>query len=234
VWAEIEALDAKVPAQLQTDMQLAIQALIRHVTLWFLKNAPHPLDVTATIEKFGPAVATLMSHVEKLLSPDLAARAEADAARFIERGAPPALARRIAYLRMLAPACDIVHLAERTKRPLDATAQLYYAVGARFGFDWLRDRTQALVADNGWQRLAIATVVDDLYAQQTDVTRQVARAVPPKAPPAAAIETWFAKNGHAGNMGRIESLLSELKAANAVDISMLLVANREIRGLLGH
>jgi glutamate dehydrogenase len=114
------------------------------------------------------------------------------------------------------------------------TAQLYYAVGARFGFDWLRDRTQALVADNGWQRLAIATVIDDLYAQQTDVTRQVARAMPPKAPPAAAIETWFSKNGHAGDVGRIESLLSELKAANAVDLSMLLVANREIRGLLGH
>src|SRR6185503_11419719 len=45
VWAAIEALDNKVPAEVQLRMQQDVRQLTEHATLWFLQRHDQPLDV---------------------------------------------------------------------------------------------------------------------------------------------------------------------------------------------
>ena len=40
LWADIAKLDNKVDASLQTEMMIAVENLIRHAAMWFLKNVP--------------------------------------------------------------------------------------------------------------------------------------------------------------------------------------------------
>src|SRR3546814_21026702 len=54
-----------------------------------------------------------------------------------------------------------------------AAGAVYYAIGARFGFDWLRGAASRLVAGDHWPRRAGAALVADLYAYQTGLTEKV-------------------------------------------------------------
>src|SRR3982074_1460723 len=51
-WAEIEALDTKVPAKLQYSMAFQTSRLLRHVTYWLLAHRRLQLPVDAAVAEF--------------------------------------------------------------------------------------------------------------------------------------------------------------------------------------
>ena len=55
LWAEIQALDNQVPAELQYDMLDATTRVAEAGTLWCLRNLPSPLNIAVHIEGFSPA-----------------------------------------------------------------------------------------------------------------------------------------------------------------------------------
>ena len=57
VWDEIESLDGRVAAQTQVAMLLKARVLLERATRWLLRNRPRPLDIAATISRFGPSTA---------------------------------------------------------------------------------------------------------------------------------------------------------------------------------
>ena len=232
LWLAIEALDSQVPSALQTEMNLEISRLIRRGTLWFLRNGPHRIDIMRLIDTYGPGAQELAQKLDRLISAELGQRIHETTDLHVKAGAPAALAFRIASLDVIASACDIIRIAAGVKRSAESVARVYFAIGSRLGFDWLRARTKALSAENAWQRMAVTAVIDDLYAQQTDLTAKLARERSRAGSADAVIEGWLTGNRHAPAIHRIEMLLSELKSAKSVDLSMVLVANREIRSLI--
>jgi glutamate dehydrogenase len=230
LWTGIEALDNKVPAAAQTEMNLEIIRLIKRGTLWFLANATRPFDILRNIEQFHPGVSTLAGCLDAVASPDLLADVARRAETLLASQVPEAMARRIASLDVLSPACDIARIATGNGCRVEDVARIYYAFGARFGFEWLRKSAEHLQAETEWQRMAITALVDDLYAQQTALTTKVVEAAGGTEAAEAVIEAWTAANERAVRRNR--DLMSELKTAGAVDLAMLAVANREMRGLI--
>ena len=106
-------------------------------------------------------------------------------------------------------------------------APLYFAVGDHLGFGWLRYQAEKLAAGSYWQKLALAAVVEELYAHQRDVTVRVLDAA--GATSDGAIEAWSATCRPA--VERSRALLGELETATAVDLSMLTVASRQLGAL---
>ena len=134
LWTAIQDLDNQVPAVLQGEMILAARDLVQHATLWFLRNAPKPLDIAATIETYQPGIAALEDGLEDFLG-EIDAVVLADKCRhYQDQGVPDALARRIAALEVLASAPDIVLSAAQCERPVDEVACVYFAVG---GMAWM-------------------------------------------------------------------------------------------------
>ena len=228
LWAEIEALDNKVPAAVQTDMLLDVGRLVERGTLWFLRNRAQPLDIAAAIGEFTPGIEALARHLKTVLSTSRAKALLRNATRRAESGVPKGLARRVASLDVLASALDIVPAAGRNKLAVEDVGDVYFQVGERLGLDWLRAAAAGFAAESHWQRQAVMAIVDDLYGQQRALTA-AALDGNGTGPVAGALDNWI--EAHKPAVERNQRLLEDLGKADAQDLAMLTVANRQIRVL---
>jgi glutamate dehydrogenase len=228
-WGEIEALDNAVPTPVQVEMLAIVHRLVEHTNLWFLRNRPQPLDIAQTIEDYAPGVRVIAENFETIFAEEELALVATVKARLTDAGVPETLARRVAAVDGLIPACGIVDVAKGFDLNLEDVAGTYFEIGVRLGFDWLRTHAEELLTRSHWQRRAVNAIVDDLYSQQTALTASVLTTAAGESG-AAAIECWID-----ANRLLVESamdLLEDIKTGSALDLSMLAVANRQIRSLI--
>ena len=230
LWSDIESLDNKVPAALQTEMLWETNRLVERSTQWFLRNGTHPLDVAATSANYGPGISELMACLGDLISREDKVRTQARAKKLAQQGVPKALALRIADLNVLALASDIVRISRASNLSVEMIGRIYFSVGSRFGLDWLRTKATSLVPETDWQKMAIAAIVDDVFGHQSELTVRVVDAVDGECRVDGVIDEWV--SGRQAVVARTGALLTDLRAAGAVDIAMLAVANRQFRSLV--
>jgi len=227
LWAEIESLDTKVPSAIQTAMLNEIHHLLDWVVLWFLRNAKAGLDMGSHIGEFRDGISELSQGINKALPPHYITDAKKRAKPFIDNGVPEALALKIAGLVNLYSGLDVVRLAARRKCPVLEAASRYYAIGTRFRLGRLRAATDSMGSENHWQQLAIAALVEEIYAHQLALANLVMDFAGPKMDANKAVDAWIAKNQAA--VGPTEQLLGELWATELNDLSMIAVASRQIK-----
>lgn len=223
LWAGIEALDAKVPAQTQIAMIRETGRLVSRCTLWFLQNMTHPIDVGAAIADVKPGIELLTAKMIDVLPHEDRTRLQERAQNYIQDGAPEDLALAIARLDWLGAAPDIIRLASRDVNTVMDVARLYYGLGAALDLKWLRQAARSVAAKTSWQKQAVAAVIEDLYAFQAEITSRVLAS-------GQSAEAWIAARGSAAQ--RITQLTDDMKAAPAIDIAMLAVASRQLRALI--
>ena len=84
--------------------------------------------------------------------------------------------------------------------------------------------------------MAVAAIVDDFYSHQFQLSQNVlaerSNGKSKKAAAGALIEKWEGTRSDASS--RMDRLLSDLRAADGIDLSMLAVANGQFRSLLAH
>jgi glutamate dehydrogenase len=228
VWRAIEELDGKVPATAQTAMQNEANRLVERATLWVLRSMPSPFALGAGIAELSPGVKALEGAVPGILPTDAAAAVLARIEHFVGQGVPHDLAQRVGNLIVLASAADILRIATRQSLTIEAAGRLYFAVGARFSLGWLRASAEKLSGRGHWLKLAAAAAIEDLYGHQRDITSAVAASHPGLGSDEAVL-AWVETNRAA--VERAETLLAELKAASHIDLSMIMVANRQLRTL---
>ncbi len=221
LWAEINALDNRVPAATQIELFRAALRLVERVTAWFLMSAK--LDIKAQAAFFRPGVAALADHLFDILPETHRVELQRRAAAFAGHGVPEALAQRVARFDFLLSAVDIVRLAKAADREVVEAGQRFFAVGARFKLDALRVAARKLAAETQWQKLAAAALIEDLYAHQADLTGHAISGD-------GDFERWI--SGHAGDLARLDALVREIEAAAQPDLAMLTVATRALRGFL--
>ncbi|HEV7371555.1 NAD-glutamate dehydrogenase [Arenibaculum sp.] len=233
LWQEIQGLDNLVPTACQYEMLAETQRLIYRAVSWLLVNVePQPLDLLATREAFGPGVTELSESIEAVLCEDDRQRLSDRAAPWIDAGAPAGLASRVAALPLMGAALEVTRIASQLGRSVPEVATVHYALGHRFGLEWLRSQAYTIRTDTHWQRQAVGAIVDDLFALQGSLSVKVlsssAAAVPGEGD--RLIDDWIA--ARPGPVERIVQLLGELRAQPVVDLAMLAVANRQLRGLV--
>ena len=231
IWSEIEALDAQVPAEIQTRMLLDVRRLLERATRWLLRNRRPPLDIAQTVEHFTAGAQELTGEL-----PNLLLEADRDALeRSVEaltgEGVPEGLAHRVVSLNSLFSALDIVDVASSASRPVEEVASVYFTVGDRLWLHWLRERIDALPRQDRWQTLARAALRDDLYSQQISLTAEVLRSAEVEKPEDApeAVEAWI--EARSTPAARTLGMLSDIRNGGVFDLSTLSVALREIRNL---
>jgi len=230
LWSAIEGLDNKVAARVQAEMMIEIRHAVERVTHWFLANARHPINVTATAADYGPGIAELWSRLDQLLADEDRSALGRRASGYTEKAVPAELARRVASLDFLVSGCDIVRVARAGSHKVEDVARVYFEIGARFGIDWLRGAAEALPLDGHWQKLAVAAIVDDLYAHQSELVTRVLAATAQAAPADGPIESWV--KAHAAPVARAESVIADIKSGGQLDLAMLAVANRQLRSMI--
>ncbi|UKV14266.1 NAD-glutamate dehydrogenase [Thalassospiraceae bacterium SW-3-3] len=232
LWSGIEALDNKVDAKVQIAMFSHINRMVEDVTLWFLRNCEE-LNVGAKIELFRPAVAKVIEAFDDIVPADAAFRTTLDqkSQSLIDRGVPEDLARRVAAMQQMVAVCDIVRIAEATGRDVIDVGATYFAIGARFQLGLLRAAAESIEAETHWQKLARAAAIDDLFGHQRELTRVVLSSGKNGTVGGDLVRKWV--DDHQRGCSRCDQLIDELRAAGQIDLSMITVANRQIRAMVG-
>ena len=117
-----------------------------------------------------------------------------------------------------------VRAGAQSKKPLADVARLYFHIGETFGLGWLRYNAEKLPADNHWQKLAAAAVIEELYAHQKNLTLRMLRGGG-----GDPLASWIKANGL--TMEQMKTMIADLSASEPVDLSMLAVASRHLSAL---
>ena len=220
-WDGVDALDNKVPASVQHEMLLAAGRLVERATAWFLHKPD--LVLAAETGAYRPGIAALADAIADIMPASHRDGLAAHVGALQQHAVPASLALMSARLDFLVSAVDIVRLALATGENVVDLGRRFFAIGARFRLDALRVAARTLDQQSAWQKRAVAAVIEDLYAQQAELTaKQVAATL--------EFEPWIER--HARDLARLEALEREIEGAPAPDLAMLTVATRTLRGVL--
>ena len=231
LWADIEALDNKVPTVAQHAGYQEMRRLIDRATRWFVDVRFPITDVAAEIARYRPVVAQLGAQC-----PDLMHGAERDALfddaeKLVALGLPRALALRLAELLSAFLLLDVVEIAQATKHDAPVVADLHFAVSERLSVDELLTRVTGLPRDDRWSTLARAAARHDVYAALAAITTAVLRSTPEELDAQERIDNWVAQNVE--RVARAQSTVREALDRGVSDLATLSVALRVLRGLPG-
>ncbi len=230
LWAEIEALDGRVPVETQRTMLLKTRVLCERGARWLIRNRPRPLDVAAAVEQFRPGAAVLADAVPGLLAAAAQESARLAAAELAEAGVPPTLANRIGHLEALFPTFDLVEIAAAAALGVEEAAGVYFALGERLELHVLHERIAALPRQERWEALARRALWEDLHGERRALTADVLRTSPANGAVGERVGAWIARNAAA--VERCLQVLADVKAGGSFDLATLSVAVREIRNLI--
>jgi len=233
MWAEIDALDNKVPAAIQTQMRLDTNHLTEWVTLWFLRNGRRPLDIASHVTEFADGFQALYDCLGKCLPKHYLIDITNRAKPYVDAGVPKDLASRVSGLVNMFSGCDIIRLASTRKISVTDASRLYFAIGTRFHLGTLRAVSDRLETHSHWQKLAVAALIEEIYGHQLALASQVLDAGGKRNKKSfdtdQAISNWIEKNQISVN--RTEQLIAELSATEINDLAMIAVASRQLRTL---
>jgi len=230
VWADVAALDNRVPAQTQDRLILWARRLLDRSARWFLSRRPQPLDVLGEIARYAQPVADLTPRLPRLVCGTDDESVEKDTAELMAEGAPAQLARRVAYSLHTFSLLDAVDAAADTGRDLLECAELLYSLSAHLDFDRLFTSVTALERGDRWHALARQAVRDDLYRSLRALTADVLSTTTPEQDAKSKIAQWESEN--ASRLARARRTLDEIAAGAGGDLAALSVAAREIRSMI--
>ncbi|CAN5115464.1 NAD-glutamate dehydrogenase [soil metagenome] len=161
--SEIDALDAKIPGQLQNRLYAELQRLLRWTTMWFLRHEALGDGLEQLIGRYRQGLVDVETVLDEAV-PERDRKAADDHAAMLETsGVPKALALRLARNRFLQRATDIVKIAADAKQDIGAAAAALFQSSSDLSFERLTHEASQLKARDLLERQAINRLTSQLY-----------------------------------------------------------------------
>jgi glutamate dehydrogenase len=151
----IDSLDNRISGTLQLALYAEIEDLLLDRLVWFLRNVDRAQGLAEVVSHYRQGIAAVSAALDEALSPDFAAARDARRQELIGASVPKEIAARMADLRVLGAAPDIVLVADRTGRPIDEVAATYFAAAAFFRLDRLTAAAAGMAVLDHFDRLAL-------------------------------------------------------------------------------
>lgn len=226
---QIEALDSKVPADLQLTLMDELMRLGRRATRWFLRSRREDQDAARDVTHFQPRVEALAGRLDELLEGPSRELWFARFQAYVEAGAPEDLARVVAGTSHLYTLLPIIEASDVTGKDTAEVAAAYFAVGGVLDLSWYLQQITSLPVESNWQALAREAFRDDLDWQQRAITISVLQLNDGPVEIDERVAYWL--DQHRALVERWKAMLVELRAATTTDYAMYAVANRELMDL---
>lgn len=231
IWQKVEALDNRVPSQVQLSTLKEVFSVVKRAVTWFLRYGGDNLHVESEVEAFRPGIDVLRKTVRHMVSADIRATIQLTETKLSEWGVPGAIAADIAVMKLLSSASDIVNISRKSEDDVQEIAPAYFMVGERLGLDWLRNQAAGIIPANAWQARVMGGLLDDFYIHQAAITSAIFGGVSRKTRvDAKLIDQWFGK--HAEMVSKITQLVEDLRAEPKVELDMLVLVSQRIGQLV--
>ena len=229
LWDDLEALDGKVPAQIQLKAMREIANLSEYGITWFLTRLGRDMDIDQDAKQFGKGVDTLVANLNKLVPKSLESSISQREFAGVQDGLPQELAQHIALLPTLSSACDIIRISIEQKVDVKEAARTYFELGERLQFDWLRQKTKFLSQDDHWEAEAISGLMDQMYSCQAGLTVRIMKESKGGGKKTSMVENWIKDKSY--HIKQLDPLFISFRRSGTVDLTMLTVAEQRLRSL---
>ncbi|MFD1561097.1 NAD-glutamate dehydrogenase [Paraburkholderia silviterrae] len=231
VWRDIDALDNRVPDDVQARMFVDVARLLERAALWFLRHLQ-----AGAVDDGGTLLARCRDAAQRL-APQLpallpAADLEALSARqaeLVNAGVESALAVRVASGETSIALLDIADVAAACDRPLEHVAAAYFALDTRLNYGWIGERAAALPTPTHWDTMARAAALAEVARLKRALTTNALAQAPDTDDAQALVDAWCEQ--HEAALERYGRLLAEFRATSGVSLSVLLVIVRAMAAL---
>ncbi|MBM4469294.1 NAD-glutamate dehydrogenase, partial [Rhodococcus hoagii] len=228
VWSRVGTAD--VPSEVSDLLMLQSRRVLDRASRWFLSNRPQPIAVGAEISRYSSEFRRLAPKVPGWLRGHHVTDLERRSRSAIADGAPRELALEVYRLLDLFCLLDIIDVADICERDGEEVAELYFALDAHLGIDWLLTAVSDLARGDRWHSLARLALRDDLYGSLRSLTLEVLVGGEPDETPEEKIDYWESTN--ASRLARSRSALAEIFESGTLDLATLSVAARQVRSMV--
>jgi glutamate dehydrogenase len=215
---EIDRLDTHIDGALQLSLYASIQDLHLGRVNWFLRNVDFAGGLAGIVSHYRTGIATVEAALDQCLPQDHQASRSSRAAELKSAGVPEALARKLSSLPELVAAPDIVLVAERTGKDVEAVTGVYFAAGAYFRLASVVAAATEIEVIDHFDRLALDRALVELAAIQRDIA---AEALATGKRGTEAVQAWVALRRQ--DVERVQASVDEI-AASGLSLSKLAVA----------
>jgi glutamate dehydrogenase len=206
----IEALDDRVPGEVQLALLEQVQNLLLDRMVWMLRHVDPSGGLAAVVAHYRAGIVTIRESFGRILSENARQLVDARAADLARAGVPHDLAGRVAELPWLASATDAVLVAERTGADVVAVARTWFAAAAYFRLDGLVASARAIPVTDHFDRLALDRALDGLSDAGRRIVAEMMRASDGLSG-ARAVDAWVAPRRAA--VERVRLALQEIAGA---------------------
>lgn len=193
LWAEIEALDGKVAAEIQYHMMENVFRQLRRSCRWMLRNHRSKLNVSELVSKLKPAMQVLLGMMESILGDAEKQRRQVYIDQYCQAGVDEVLAIKMASYRYLSAAMDIVDASIRHEVSIKSVAAVYSELNMQMNFGWFRTELGRIRDHGYWELLSGSSLKDDLDKLQRILTTAVLQSTPQKLSAPERVVMWRQK-----------------------------------------
>ena len=229
LWAQIDALDGKVPESVQIDALEVIWKLQRSFVRWLLSRPGAMPGITEAVNRYqGPF--NDIRVASGVLPDSQRPTYESLVAEWKEKGLPSALAQQLAELHFLEPAFDIIELARTRKlKPVDVS-KVHFRLGDALQLPWLFEQVDALEVNGRWHAVARGVLRDELAANHRNLAGQVLGTKGSSAE--AKVAAWMGRDDN--SLRFTLAMLAELAEQKTLDYPTVSVAVQRLGQLAAH
>jgi len=220
-WEQIEGLPTHVKLDTQLDMFLEARRMVERGALWLLRHRRPPLDIAAVVVEFQPGIQALSTTLDAHLRGRIRDQMFANEAARLAGGVPERLAQQSVLWPLMHTAFDVIDLARRQHLTVKETVASYWEMFDTLDLGWLWDAVGALPRNDRWQTQARSALRDDLMGALADLADDALYV--------GGARDWAAANERV--VVRAMAMFTEIRRADAYDLTTLSVALRQLRNL---
>ncbi len=198
LWAEIDALDGKIPGQVQNDLYARTTETFAEATRLILQTQVGSGDMDGAMSRLKAAIKGLRSSLAGGDFVETAARA----AELEAQGIPASLAREILLLSTLVLVPEIMLISDRTGETMARATESYFAVTETFRVNRLIGAGDRITTSEHYESLALSRSLQQLASARRDIVIAALTAHPKEKKP---LEAWVG-----GDRMRVNRIGAEL------------------------
>jgi len=169
----IDGLAGRIGGQAQLGLYAEVQEVLANRIVWFIRNLDLSGGLSPIVARYRDGVAAVEAALPQVLGEDARAEVEAREAELTERGMAQPRARRLASLRALVSAPDIVRVAETSGRPVEDIASTHFVLEREFGLDALAAAARTAPVSDTFDRIALERAVAGIASAHRRLTAEV-------------------------------------------------------------
>ncbi|MFJ4028867.1 NAD-glutamate dehydrogenase [Paenarthrobacter sp. NPDC089989] len=233
VMETIAQLPSSTPSEHGAAVALDMRRLLDRSVRWYVTHDFRDKPVADAFARLERPMALMRANFTGFLHGINLAHSLKRLAHTDSVGLPHSLGIRASELLVSYGLLDISAIAEELQEPVEAVAEVYFAVFERISAIPLLEHITMLSRDTHWESLARAALRDDMYLVLADMTKAVVRHTPRSSTvsdPVERIMDW--ERGNIEQLARIQETIQEAIKPGPMDIAALSVAVKLLRAMV--